>query len=469
MIDNREVQTFGSAVSSILHKAVNEFLIVRIVIVPENLGTPESEYSDNRTFYQFNREISEIMRSNYGMFVIQVVDIEHHIKKRYSKGYINFMVGFCKGICLLLIENMKAFEMFKLLTLGCPKEKDLRIMFVRGATAGEVLQASQAFDKESPAGPGMIADAVNEYTIVDTENGFYELLEINRFVGGGACDETSMATINRFSKANLEWEKPLQRLEDKMTFNGCKVTNGLMQTQATASNRSFDGGQVEEFSGLIVDNMKLIAEIGNFTPSYFYTYPSTGKEKSDGEEAYYNDKAFTFFYNFFVIDFFKPLRLVQFIEKEFYFVVPQGELYTEWEKLFFAFDVATWLLIVLTFAAAFAVIIIINNFAKQFVMNFVFGRRVKTPSLNVLRIFFGMDQTILPGRNFARFLLTLFLIWTLIIRTCYQALLFENLVGDGRKPPIKTIDELLQRNFTYHTHQSHCFHLVDTIVTGKGK
>jgi len=64
-----------------------------------------------------------------------------------------------------------------------------------------------------------------------------------------------------------------------------------------------------------------------------------------------------------------------------------------------------------------------------------------------------------PRRNFARFLLMLFIIWSLIFRTCYQGLLFEYLQGDGRKPPIKSIKELLSRNLTYFIHVQHCLQL----------
>jgi len=163
----------------------------------------------------------------------------------------------------------------------------------------------------------------------------------------------------------------------------------------------------------------------------------------------------------------KPLRSVHFVEKELYFIVPEGELYTEWEKLFLAFDEVTWLLIVITFAASFAVIIFISNFMSRRVQDFVFGEDVTTPSLNVLIALFGLGQIVLPGRNFARFLLTMFIIWSLIIRTCYQGLLFEYMIGEGRKPAIKTIDELLERNLTYHIHMTHCIYLVEVNFTGK--
>jgi len=461
IIDNREVRTFGSVVSSVLHKAVNEFRIVRIVVL--------GDVTKNRENYQFNREISEVMRSSHGMFVIEVIDFKKLFKTKSPTDQLNEVFKFCKGTCLLLYENLKALEVVKRMTIRIPKNNNIEfiIMFVRGASAEDVRETLQTVsDQADPYGP-IIDDSTNEYTIVDAENGFYELLEINRFVGGGACDKTSMATINRFSKQKLEWEKQLQRLEVKTTFNGCGVDNELSSTQAIQNTKTTENGQVYEYSGLVIDIMNLIGEIGNFSPKCSYSFPLTADENGDGKEGLFEDEWFNALV-IYVTKYIQPFHIVQLVEKEFYFVVPQGELYTEWEKLFLAFDLATWLLIVLTFAASFIAIFIIN-FAKQFVKNFVFGRQVTTPSLNVLKIFFGLGQTVLPRRNFARFLLALFTIWTLIIRTCYQGLLFENLVGDGRKPPIKTIDELLQRNFTYHTHESHCQHLLDTTVRGNGR
>jgi len=59
------------------------------------------------------------------------------------------------------------------------------------------------------------------------------------------------------------------------------------------------------------------------------------------------------------------------------------------------------------------------------------------PALNVLSVFFGLGQMILPGRNFARFLLMLFIIWSLIVTTGYQSVMFEHLQTDNRKPPIQ--------------------------------
>jgi len=242
------------------------------------------------------------------------------------------------------------------------------------------------------------------------------------------------------------------------------------QVNVTEPFVDWDDPYKYDYSGIYADIMKLIAGIGHFKPIFkTFVIIEPEEEKGDGREGNLTEEDIKLRIDSSFDTNSKTLHLVRLVEKEYYFVIPQGELYTEWEKLFLPFDEATWLLIVMTFAAAFAVIIIISNFAPQFVKNFVFGRNITTPALNVLKIYFGLGQMVLPGRNFARFLLTLFTIWSLIFRTCYQGLLFEFLVGDGRKPAIKTIDELLERNFTYHTLRSHCNSLIGLNINGKGK
>jgi hypothetical protein len=73
----------------------------------------------------------------------------------------------------------------------------------------------------------------------------------------------------------------------------------------------------------------------------------------------------------------------------------------------------------------------------------VFGRDIRTPTLNVADIFLNGGQNRVPGRNFARFMLLMFVIWTLIIKTCYQSILYKNLQLDMRRPAIKTFDGTL--------------------------
>lgn len=55
---------------------------------------------------------------------------------------------------------------------------------------------------------------------------------------------------------------------------------------------------------------------------------------------------------------------------------------------------------------------------------------------------------VLPGRNFSRYLLTLFILFCLVIRTAYQGKQFELLQKDIRPADVESIDEMIERNFT---------------------
>lgn len=115
--------------------------------------------------------------------------------------------------------------------------------------------------------------------------------------------------------------------------------------------------------------------------------------------------------------------------------------------MFLPFDTATWILIVFTLIISLVVIQILN-FCSSEIKNFIYGRAIRTPTVNLASIFLCGAQFKFPGRNFARFLLTLFVIWSMIIRTCYQSKYFEYLQSDERKPRMETLKDLIDNNFT---------------------
>lgn len=105
-------------------------------------------------------------------------------------------------------------------------------------------------------------------------------------------------------------------------------------------------------------------------------------------------------------------------------LVSIGEPYGMFDKLLIPFDLATWLAILFSFVVAFIVILCLKLLDIG-VQRFVFGTFVTTPVLNVVAVFFGQDQTILPGRNFARYILMMYILFCIIIRTAYQSLQYD--------------------------------------------
>lgn len=138
-----------------------------------------------------------------------------------------------------------------------------------------------------------------------------------------------------------------------------------------------------------------------------------------------------------------------YIFEDQYLAIPIGESYSGYEKFLLPFDSQTWWWIFATFASAFTVILGLRFF-KTSVRDFVIGTDVKTPFLNIAIIFFGLSQISLPKRNFARFCVINFMIFSLIIRTAWQGKTFEFLHTDLTKPEVKSMEEMIERNFTFY-------------------
>ncbi|KAG5668377.1 hypothetical protein PVAND_016317 [Polypedilum vanderplanki] len=123
-----------------------------------------------------------------------------------------------------------------------------------------------------------------------------------------------------------------------------------------------------------------------------------------------------------------------------------GELYTPYEKLLLPFDFDTWMLLIFTFTSALSIIFIINRLTKP-IQQIVFGKKVQTPSLNVIGTFFGIGQLREPENNFGRLLLINFLLFCLVIRNAYQGVMFEMMTKEMRRPEAQTFEDLWENNF----------------------
>lgn len=66
---------------------------------------------------------------------------------------------------------------------------------------------------------------------------------------------------------------------------------------------------------------------------------------------------------------------------------------------------------------------------------------------------FGLGQVVLPGRNFARFLLATYLLFCIVVRSAYQGKQFEFIQKNMRPASVETIDEMIEKNFTLYFRQ----------------
>lgn len=109
----------------------------------------------------------------------------------------------------------------------------------------------------------------------------------------------------------------------------------------------------------------------------------------------------------------------------FIIIIPPGDTFSPFEKLFRPFQVEVWAALLTTFIVAAAVVTIIK-LQKASIRDFIFGPGNRSPYMNILSVFLGVSiPGKIPGRNFARSLLMMFILFSIVKRTLYQGILFQ--------------------------------------------
>lgn len=119
------------------------------------------------------------------------------------------------------------------------------------------------------------------------------------------------------------------------------------------------------------------------------------------------------------------------------------------EKLIKPFNFIVWTTLIVFLAIGFFVIVIVKHFTSVRIANFIFGSRNRHAYLNMFSVFIGMSQTILPNRNFSRFLLMNFIIFSLNIRTIYLGLFFKNIHLKLQHGNLKNLQEVFDKNLSF--------------------
>ena len=149
----------------------------------------------------------------------------------------------------------------------------------------------------------------------------------------------------------------------------------------------------------------------------------------------------------------KFMEYSEYSDSKIVLVIPPGKPLNAFEKLFHPLKFTTWIALIFTILIGVFVIFIVGK-TKKSVKMFVFGEKTGNPYMNMLSIILNGQQPVQPRKNFSRFLLTIFVIFCIIIRTIYQASLFQFLQSDQKHGEIKTVDELIERGFDVFMYES---------------
>ncbi|KAG5684044.1 hypothetical protein PVAND_013296 [Polypedilum vanderplanki] len=139
-------------------------------------------------------------------------------------------------------------------------------------------------------------------------------------------------------------------------------------------------------------------------------------------------------------------------------IVPQIDL-TSLEKFFIPFRLDLWVSLIIVLFLAVFVIAILKHKLKRF-RNFIIGSNINDPFNELLTAFIGGSSHKLPRRNFARYLLMIFILFCLVMRSVYIGGLFKYLQSNEKISPFKTIKDLVARDYKLYSH----FYFEDYLV-----
>lgn len=131
------------------------------------------------------------------------------------------------------------------------------------------------------------------------------------------------------------------------------------------------------------------------------------------------------------------------------FIISSGEPYSQFEKMFMMFENEVWIAIGATLLTALFLVYFVKLLSIK-ALDLICGSNIKTPALNLVSTFLTGIQSKLPKNSLARFLLMMFIFWSLIFRTCHQSMLFTYLQADLRKATLTTIDEIFEHDLTLY-------------------
>lgn len=206
-----------------------------------------------------------------------------------------------------------------------------------------------------------------------------------------------MKTLNIFTISNQTWENDKFAFDEIKSFNGCILIFNLIAA---------DGKKVGWYNRILFDLFTKLQEELKFVLN----------KDSDSFHAELNDYRNENFDKNFIFKFF---------DQKWALVIALGDEYDSYEKFYLPFDNPIWMWCGIFFGGGFLVILIIKSMNRHEIEDFVFGHNVTSPAFNMLVAFFGQSQNILPTRSFARYILMLFTILNLILRTAYQGVQFE--------------------------------------------
>lgn len=272
-----------------------------------------------------------------------------------------------------------------------------------------------------------------------------------------SCDNTKIVRINDFNRTSMEWTTNDFYPKKFQQLYRCPLRFGCYDYPPSLIVTTSENG-TKTFGGMAIDVANMFSKILNFSLNLIEYEQDMGLIHKNRTATGLLNKAIQNEVDLIIstlqevrIELLSATQTVY--NDKLVLVVPPPFLIDSMTKIFLPFSLVTWLCIGMVGLIACSIIISLK-FAPNIVHDYLIGRNVKGSILNIWNVFLGGSQATLPESNFPRFLLSNFLIFTLIIRSLYLGAAFDILKRDVHTIELKTIDEFIEHKFTFYIYKT---------------
>lgn len=271
----------------------------------------------------------------------------------------------------------------------------------------------------------------------------------------GSCNDPSPIELNRYTDGKYSRD-----LDDfyPVKFNnlyGCEIRVAISSDTDPyiVIEKTIDGKY--HFAGRDIKLITILAESLNFTINYTYMnqigyFYENGSSAGSLRSLLHNESDLS------ISDWWLQESRLKFFDAtvpynsdKIVFIVAPARKFTNFEKLIYPFDDVVWMLILLIFLVGGLTIFLVRRQAKA-VQIFVFGQSVNNHYMNLLSGFIGGYQKTLPKRNFARFLLMVFLMYAMVMRSVYQGSFYKLMQSGKRHKEVQSIEQMIKDDYTFY-------------------
>jgi hypothetical protein len=285
-----------------------------------------------------------------------------------------------------------------------------------------------------------------------------DLIQLMTFFpfGSDKCGDTTPIVLNGYNKQTMKWESSNFFPKKLKSLNNCVVNFGSFLVIPTVMKK--ENGQIYGSEADMIFNM---GKIMNFTVKYKLFEMDSGviHEKNGTGTGLMKralNKEVDAINGFLSLQHSRAKFLTAskaFAQVPMAIIIPPGSLVTPFDKLFYPFSKDVWFMLIAMYAIVFFIIAMLEIFSKV-AYNFLIGQNIQNPYLSMLVICLGFTQPKLPNRNFSRFTLMNFMLFWLVVRTCYQGILFNLLKKELLEKEVTSIDEMLEKDYKFYLYTS---------------